>query len=169
MSEREDKDKSARDAPRVATRGPRRLGGLAGPTARGLAGARGFAIMSIASRWADIAGPELGPHARPQSLTPAGILTVRVEGAAALLVQHRQRELLARIAAVAGEGAVKSLKIVQGPLPRARVAAPRPAPPHLSPAEEAAVAGSVAKIADPELRARLAALMRHAVDRSRRR
>ena len=169
MSERDDKDKSERDAPRVATRGPRKLGGLAGPTARGLASAKGFSIMSIATRWADIAGPQIAPHARPQALTPAGMLTVRVEGAAALLIQHQQRELIQRIAAVAGEDAVKNLKIVQGPLPRARHAGARPPAPRLSAAEEAAVSQSVTKISDPELRERMARLMRHAVDRSRRR
>lgn len=167
MSEPDDKDKS--DAPRVATRGPRKLAGLAGPTARSLAAAKGFAIMSIATRWSDIAGPQLGPHARPQSITPGGILTVRVEGAAALLIQHQQRELLARIARVAGEGVVKSLKIVQGPISRARAVAPKPAEPRLSVAEDAAVTQSVAKVSDPALRDVLGRLMRRAVDSSRRR
>lgn len=172
MSERADKDKSPkdeRDAPRVATRGPRKLAGLAGPTARSLAAAKGFAIMSIATRWADIAGPQLAPHARPQAISPAGILTVKVEGAAALLIQHQQRELIQRIAALAGEGVVKSLKIVQGPVARARAVAPKPAAPRLSLAEEAAVSQSVAKVEDPGLRDSLAKLMRRAVDSSRRR
>lgn len=167
MSEPEDKDKS--DAPRVATRGPRKLAGLAGPTARSLAAAKGFAIMSIATRWADIAGPQIGPHARPQSLTPGGVLTVRVEGAAALLIQHQQRDLIARIAQIAGEGAVKSLKIVQGPIARTRAVTPKPAPPRLTAAEEAAVTQSVAKVTDPALREALSQLMRRAVDSSRRR
>ena len=167
MSEREAKDKS--DAPRVATRGPRKLGGLAGPTARGLAAAKGFAIMSIATRWADIAGPQLAPHARPVSISPGGIMTVKVEGAAALLIQHPQRELIARIANVAGDGVVKTLKIVQGPISRARDAAPKPAAPRLSAAEEEAVAQSVAKVSDPALRESLTRLMRRAVDSSRRR
>ncbi|MFT3809388.1 MAG: DciA family protein [Micropepsaceae bacterium] len=167
MSEREDKDKS--EAPRIATRGPRKLAGLAGPTARGLAAAKGFAIMSIATRWADIAGPQLAPHARPQAISPAGILTVKVEGAAALLIQHQQRELIQRIAALAGEGVVKSLKIVQGPIARARELRPKPLPPRLSAAEEAAVSHSVAKVEDPGLRDSLAKLMRRAVDSSRRR
>jgi len=167
MSEREAKDK--RDAPRVATRGPRKLGGLAGPTARGLAAAKGFAIMAIATRWADIAGPQLGPHARPVSITPGGILTVKVEGAAALLIQHQQRELIARIANVAGDGVVKSLRIVQGPIAGARDVAPKPPAPRLSAAEEEAVLQSVAKVSDDALRDTLTKLMRRAVDSSRRR
>jgi len=167
MSEREEKDKS--DAPRVATRGPRKLGSLAGPTARGLAASKGFAVMSIATRWADIAGPQLAPHARPISVTPAGVMTVKVEGAAALLIQHQQRDLLARIALISGEGVVKSLKIVQGPIARARTITPKPPPPRLSPAEEEAVVQSVARVDDPALRESLRLLMRHAVDRSRRR
>ncbi len=167
MSEREQKDKS--DAPRIATRGPRKLAGLAGPTARGLAAAKGFAIMSIATRWADIAGPQLAPHARPVSITPGGLMTVKVEGAAALLIQHQQRELISRIAMVAGDGVVKSLKIVQGPIARARDVRPKPAPPQLSAAEEAAVTQSVAKVSDPALRQALTQLMRRAVDSTRRR
>lgn len=167
MSEREEKDKS--EAPRIATRGPRKLAGLAGPTARGLAAAKGFAIMSIATRWADIAGPQLAPHARPVSITPGGIMTVKVEGAAALLIQHQQRDLIARIAQISGAGVVKSLKIVQGPIPRARTPGPKPAPPRLSAAEEAAVVQSVAKISDPALRETLTQLMRRSVDSSRRR
>lgn len=167
MSEREAKDKS--DAPRVATRGPRKLGGLAGPTARGLAAAKGFAIMSIATRWADIAGPQLSAHARPVSITPGGIMTVKVEGAAALLIQHQQRELIERIARVAGAGVVKSIRIVQGPIARALDAGPRPAAPRLSPAEEEAVRQSVLKVSDPALRESLTRLMRRAVDSARRR
>lgn len=167
MSEREAKDKS--DAPRTATRGPRKLGGLAGPTARGLAAAKGFAIMSIATRWADIAGPQLSPHARPVSITPGGIMTVKVEGAAALLIQHQQRDLIARIARVAGEGVVKSIRIVQGPIARARVSAPKPGAPRLSAAEDEAVMQSVSKVSDPALRETLTRLMRRAVDSSRRR
>lgn len=167
MSEREANDKS--DAPRVATRGPRKLAGLAGPTARGLASAKGFTVMALATRWSDIAGPQLGPHARPIAITPAGILTVKVEGAAALLIQHQQRDLLARIAQVAGADVVKSLKIVQGPIARTRDAAPKPPAPRLSPAEEAAVTQSVARVSDPGLRESLARLMRRSVDSSRRR
>jgi hypothetical protein len=172
MSEREGKDKSPEEkinAPRIATRGPRRLGGLAGPTARGLAAGKGFAIMAIATRWADIAGPQLGPHARPVSITPGGIMTVRVEGAAALLIQHQQRELIQRIANVAGSGVVTSLKIVQGPIARARTIAPKPPAPHLSAAEEEAVRQSVSKVSDEGLRESLTKLMRRSVDSSRRR
>ena len=167
MSEREDENKS--NAPRVATRGPRKLAGLAGPTARGLAAAKGFSIMSIATRWGDIAGPQIAPHARPQAISPGGILTVKVEGAAALLIQHQQRDLIQRIAAVAGDGVVKSVKIVQGPIARARAVLPKPLPPRLSPAEEVAVTQSVAKVQDPGLRDSLAKLMRRSVDNSRRR
>lgn len=168
MSEREEKDKSA--SPRVATRGPRKLGGLAGRTARELAAGKGFAVMSIATRWADIAGPQLAPHARPVSVTPAGVMTVKVEGAAALLIQHQQRDLIARIAQVSGEGVVKSLKIVQGPLARPNeTLLPKPQPPRLSAAEEEAVTRSVEKVSDPGLRESLRQLMRRSVDNARRR
>ena len=80
-------------------------------------------MISVASRWHDIAGAALANHTQPLSISPTGVLTLRADGGAALLVQHQSREMIARVNALLGPGAVSSVKLVQG----AVAARPRPA------------------------------------------
>ena len=65
-------------------------------------------------------------------------------------------------------GAVTAIRLVQGHVERTPFV-PKPPPPRLTAAEDAAVEASVAKVGDGELRSALGRLMRHAVADSRRR
>jgi len=94
---------------------------------------------------------------------------MKADGGAALLVQHQQREIVARINSVLGEGAVVSLKFVQGIVERGRRVAPKPVVPRLTPDDESKVQASIAGVSDPELRERLARLMRRALGDIKRR
>ena len=84
---------------------------------------RGFGEGDVLTRWADIVGPELAALTAPEKLQPqrsdlmGAILHVRVNGAAALELQHKTPIVLERINAFYGYRAVDSLKMVQGPLP----------------------------------------------------
>jgi len=171
---REDKQGEETEAPRVFRKAPIRAAASADRLARLIAEKRGFPTLTLARRWRDIAGEALAAHTQPVSLTlpkgasEGGTLTLKADGGAALLVQHHQREIIARANGLLGAGAVATIRLVQGHVAQ-EVRAPKPAAPRLSAAEDAAVAASVAGVSDEELRKRLAGLMRHAVADSRRR
>jgi len=130
------------------------LGGLIGTLARPVLGKRGLALGSLALDWEAVVGPEVGARSRPMGLRFAasqrgeGTLTLRVESGHALLLQHREPLLIARINEYFGYAAVARLRFVQGPvggrLPE------RPAPP--DPAATRAVEANVAAIEDGPLR-----------------
>lgn len=170
MAKGRDDDKGE-EAPRVWRKGPFRAAASAERLARLIAEKRGFPTLTLARRWADIAGPALAAHTQPMSLTArpgGGTLTLKADGGAALLVQHHQREIMARANGVLGPGAVTAIRLVQGHVERTPFV-PKPPPPRLTAAEDAAVEASVAGVGDGELRSALGRLMRHAVADSRRR
>ncbi len=84
----------------------------------------GFAHSEILTRWSTIVGNELAAISCPEKLSfaphnqGAGILTVRVTGAAALEFQHRQPIVVERINAYFGFRAVRQIRLKQ-----ARIAA----------------------------------------------
>ena len=120
-----------RPAPRPAPRAGRALNGLI----KALDDRFGRGAGALESRWVEIVGEQIARVSRPQKLTrgragAGGTLELRVPGAAALLVQHQERDILQRVNLFLGEGAVERLRIAQGPikpLPRP-VAAPPPRP-----------------------------------------
>jgi hypothetical protein len=126
---------------------------------------QGFAARELVTRWAEIAGAEVAIHSEPlkiqwprpvegQPQEPA-TLVLRVEGPAALEIQHASDVILQRVNRFFGWSAVGRLALRQAPLSR------RDRPP----AARAPDAKSVAKVAeslsaveDEELRAALARL-----------
>lgn len=85
---------------------------------------RGFRQVDILSHWSMIVGPQLAALSCPERISRQGrgtadgaVLTVKVEGAMALEVQHMAPLILERINQHYGAGAVARLNIVQGPLP----------------------------------------------------
>ena len=85
---------------------------------------RGFREVDILSHWSLIVGNQLAGLSCPERISRNGrgtqdgaVLTVRVEGAMALEVQHMAPLILERINQHYGAGAVARLNIVQGPLP----------------------------------------------------
>lgn len=142
--------------------GPREVGALL-PEIGGMAFRRfGFSQGALLARWREVVGPVYARHSVPQALrfprgqTTGGTLTVRVEGAFALQLQHVAPQLVERVNRLLGYEAVTRLKLVQGevPQPPARVAPPAaggPAQSNLAPPRLPALAG----IRDDGLRAAL--------------
>lgn len=126
---------------------------------------QGFASTELVTRWKDIAGPEIAAHAEPIKLqwprAPEGehpepaTLVLRVEGPAAIEIQHQSGVILERINRFFGWQAVGRIAIRQAPLTHR---AAKPAPPKPDPAEAERVAASLTGIADDGLRAALGRL-----------
>jgi hypothetical protein len=126
---------------------------------------QGFAARELVTRWAEIAGPEIAKHTEPlkiqwprpvegQPQEPA-TLVLRVEGPAALEIQHSSDTLLERVNRFFGWSAVGKLALRQAPLSRRERPRPRPSP---DAREVAKVAETLSAVEDEELRAALARL-----------
>jgi hypothetical protein len=116
---------------------------------------RGSGFAAVVTEWAQIVGPELAAASVPERLSGStGVLLLRVEGAAAVELQHLAPLLIERINTFLGRPAVTRIKLVRAPLPiPPQPPAPEPAP---VPADAAArIALAAAEIADPELAAAL--------------
>ena len=122
---------------------------------------QGFASADIVTRWAEIAGRDVAAHAEPVKLkwgrgeeAPA-TLVLRVEGPAAIEIQHLSGVILERVNRFFGWRAVDRIAIRQAPLThRAR----RRASSAPTPDAMAHVAARLPDIADEGLRAALCRL-----------
>jgi hypothetical protein len=125
---------------------------------------QGFASAELVTRWAEIVGAEISAHSEPikiQWTRPAdgeerepGTLVLRVEGPAAIEIQHLGDVICERVNRFVGWRAVARIALRQAPLRRdvrktARVADPIAA---------ARVAEGLSDIADDDLRQALARL-----------
>ncbi|MBI5318048.1 DciA family protein [Bradyrhizobium sp.] len=126
---------------------------------------QGFAARELVTRWAEIAGPDIARHAEPlkiqwprpvegQPQEPA-TLVLRVEGPAALEIQHKSDVLLERVNRFFGWHAVGRLALRQAPLSR-RERPARPRPP--DPKEVQEVAKTLSAVEDEALKEALARL-----------
>jgi hypothetical protein len=108
---------------------------------------QGFASAELVTRWADIAGPDVAAHSEPikiqwprsatvENPEPA-TLVLRVEGPAALEIQHMSSIILERVNRFFGWQAVGQIALRQAPLTRRTK---KPAPMAPDPAKSAAVA-----------------------------
>jgi hypothetical protein len=132
---------------------------------------QGFAAVELVTRWPEIVGAEIAAHSQPEKIqwprTPqggnapesghasAGTLMLRVEGPAALEIQHLSDVILERVNQFFGWQAVGSVRLRQAPLARrtARKAVPAP-----DPAATARIAATLPEIKDEKLRDALARL-----------
>jgi hypothetical protein len=126
---------------------------------------QGFAARELVTRWAEIAGADIARHAEPlkmqwprpvegQPQEPA-TLVLRVEGPAALEIQHKSDVLLERVNRFFGWHAVGRLALRQAPLSRRE----RPARPRApDPREVEEVAKTLSAVEDEALKAALARL-----------
>lgn len=136
-------------------------GALSGPLRR-----QGFASTELIARWADIVGAEIAAHSEPLKINwprptnddappdPA-TLVLRVEGPAAIEVQHLSSVILERVNRFFGWQAIGRLALRQAPL-RHRTQHTPPAPP--DPAVAARIAAALPDIEDENLRQALARL-----------
>jgi hypothetical protein len=126
---------------------------------------QGFAARELVTRWAEIAGADIARHAEPlkmqwprpvegQPQEPA-TLVLRVEGPAALEIQHKSDVLLERVNRFFGWHAVGRLALRQAPLSR-RERTKRPPPPDPKEVEE--VAKTLSAVEDEALKDALARL-----------
>ncbi len=144
-----------KDAPRRA--GMSALGAqvarVAGPVLR----RHGTAAFRLRAEWPRVVGDRLAAVSAPERLAGT-VLHLRVESAAALMLQHQERQLVERINAYLGRDAVARLRMIQGPVARPveRPRAPRPAP-----ADDPELSAQLEReIEDPALREALLGLGR---------
>ena len=138
---------------------PRPLSDMLGATLTGVLKSQGFASAEILSRWADIVGAEVAassepmkinwPRVRDEDTPEPATLVLRVEGPAALEIQHLSAVILERVNRFFGWQAIGRIALRQAPL-RRRVPKKAPAPP--DPAVAARIAESLPGIEDDDLR-----------------
>ena len=144
---------------------PRPLSEFMGATPSDALKTQGFASAEILARWGDIVGPEVAAHSEPMKITwPRAIgeeaaepatLVLRVEGPAAVEIQHLSAVILERVNRFFGWQAIGRIALRQAPLRRRE---PRKAPPPPDPAVAARIAEGLPEIEDEDLRQALARL-----------
>ena len=146
---------------------PRTLSELTGATLSDALRRQGFASAEIVARWADIAGPEIAAHSEPIKINwPRAVdgdegpgepatLVLRVEGPAAIEVQHQSAVILERVNRFFGWRAIGRIALRQAPLKHREA---RQGLPRLDTATAARIAASLPQIEDEELRQALGRL-----------
>jgi hypothetical protein len=137
---------------------------------------QGFASAELVTRWPEIVGGEIAAHSEPMKIQwpravspsatspasgaasaperPAGTLVLRVEGPAAIEVQHLANVICERVNRFLGWRAVERVVLRQAPLRRAlRHSAATP-----DPVAAARIAASMTEVGDEGLRQALARL-----------
>jgi hypothetical protein len=135
---------------------------------------QGFASAELVTRWTEIVGAEIAAHSEPikiqwpravspsgasrargeGSARPPGTLILRVEGPAAVEIQHLANLVCERVNRFLGWRAIERLALRQAPLRRAaRQTATAP-----DPLAAARLAASMPEITDEDLRQALARL-----------
>jgi len=149
---------------------PLQLSELLGATLSDSLKSQGFASTEIIARWADIVGAEIAAHSEPMKINwprantsgdlnedspePA-TLVLRVEGPAALEIQHLSAVILERVNRFFGWQAIGRIALRQAPLRRREPPTP---PPPLDSEAAARIAASMPAIEDEDLRQALARL-----------
>ena len=127
---------------------------------------QGFASVELVTRWPEIVGTEIAAHSQPEKIqwprTPQapgapepGTLMLRVEGPAALEIQHLSDVILERVNQFFGWQAVGGVRLRQAPLSRRAVPKARRPP---DPATLAHFEANLPEIRDEKLRLALARL-----------
>jgi hypothetical protein len=127
---------------------------------------QGFASVELVTRWPEIVGAEIAAHSQPEKIqwprTPQarnapqpGTLLLRVEGPAAVEIQHLSGVILERVNQFFGWQAVGDMRLRQAPLSRRAELRPLPA---ADPAAMMRIALSLPEIKDEKLRQALARL-----------
>jgi hypothetical protein len=142
----------------------RSLAELLAPSLRDSFAKQGFAATELVTRWPEIVGAEVAAHAEPMRVQwPRGdredaepaTLVLRVEGPAALEIQHLSGVIIERVNQFFGWPAIGRIALRQAPLTR-RPPKTQAAPP---PAEEVErIAAQLTGVDSDDLRAALARL-----------
>jgi hypothetical protein len=145
----------------------RPLSELVGKTIADAFARQGFAATELVTRWDAIVGPEVAAHAEPIRMNwprripddpeppePATLI-LRVEGPAAIEIQHLSGVIIERVNRFFGWRAVGRIALRQAPLARRAAPKRRPA---IDAAEAARIAATMTDIVDDDLRAALGRL-----------
>jgi hypothetical protein len=126
---------------------------------------QGFASAELVTRWSEIAGAEIATHSEPIKIQwprpdetgarPPGTLVLRVEGPAAIEIQHLGDLICERVNRFLGWRAIERIALRQAPL--RGVSSRRPAT-ALDETAVARVAEEIPDVADDDLRRALARL-----------
>jgi len=156
-------------------RGFEQAAGLLSTRIRKAGEGRGFATSRVLTHWSEIVGADLAAMARPVRVSYGregfgATLTLVATGAAAPLVQMRGPEIIEKVNACYGYGAISQLRITQtapeGLAEPQAAFAPAPTAPRPD-AEALRRAGAVAEdVTDPGLRAALEMLARNMLQKS---
>ncbi len=124
---------------------------------------KGMGIGTLAMSWRTIIGGEMAEWTRPVKLTPGrgsapGTLEIRVEGARALEVQHRERQIIERVNTYLGRNTVQRLRLVRGSLTGASTPSAKQAQETELARRAELLEEALSQITDPGLRAALAGL-----------
>ncbi|MGE3148156.1 MAG: DUF721 domain-containing protein [Pseudorhodoplanes sp.] len=125
---------------------------------------QGFASAALVTRWTEIVGAEIAAHAQPVKIQwprqadrdapQPGTLVLRVEGPAAIEIQHLAGVIIERVNRFFGWQAIGKLGLRQAPLSRPAKKPVR----RIDPQIVARIAETLPPIDDVELRAALARL-----------
>jgi len=126
---------------------------------------QGFASREIVTRWPQIVGSEIALNAEPMRMqwqrknneidSEPGTLVLRVEGPAAIEIQHQTGLIIERVNRFFGWQAVGAIALRQAPLTRRETRKTRPKP---DPAAAQRIADTLTGIADDPLRQALGRL-----------
>jgi len=122
--------------------GPVPVARLLARATRPLAGRVQAATARLALDWPQVVGPALAAVTAPERLAggkDGRVLTIRAAGPVALELQHLAPQLIERINAHLGPGAVVRLKFIQSAPGFAEPQAPAPLPPRRAPDPQALV------------------------------
>ena len=125
---------------------------------------QGFASAELVTRWPEIAGADVAAVSEPikiqwprpddAGVRPSGTLVLRVEGPAAIEIQHLGGVICERVNRFLGWRAIERVALRQAPLRRAsRTSAKRP-----DAAAAARIAEALSEVADEDLRQALGRL-----------
>jgi hypothetical protein len=144
---------------------PRPLAELIAPALGDVFVKQGFSSNELVTRWPDIVGEEIAAHAEPLKLqwqrgngvdeAEPATLVLRVEGPAAIEIQHLTPVILERVNRFLGWRAVGRIALRQAPLGRSMQ---RKRPDPIDPAVADRIAAALPDIADEGLRGALGRL-----------
>ena len=141
-------------------RGAVPISALVGRVISPVAQKRGFAAADLIAGWAEVVGADLAEWTRPEKVVwprgeansdRPGVLTLRVDGPRAVLVQHQLGQIIERVNAFFGYAAVGHVRIVQAPLDRIAKPTPDRQQP-LAPEDEARLRTATSAVEDQNLR-----------------
>jgi hypothetical protein len=155
------------------SRGAVPISALVGRVINPVARKRGLAAADLIAAWADVVGADLAECTRPEKIVwprgeanadLPGVLTLKVDGPRAVLVQHQIGQIVERVNAFFGYAAVGPVRIVQAPLAPTLKPGPADAAP-LTPEDEARLKSTVSAVEDQPLREALDRLGRGVLKR----